>query len=95
MRLRWWKTYAEERDLIREDLKNHGESYGLAILKRTGLGRGTIYVTLQRMEEEGYVTSREEDLPDIRIGATRRLYRLGGIPKRKEAKASLRRLLCW
>lgn len=83
MRLRWWRTYADERDIVLADLRAHGESRGLAIVQRTELNRGTIYVTLQRMEDEGYVVSRLEndDEYDPRIEVRRRLYRLGPGPK--------------
>jgi len=40
-------------------LINHGELYGLDIVKRSeSLKRGTIYVVLSRMAEKGFVESR-------------------------------------
>lgn len=39
------------------------------------LKRGTVYVTLGRMQEKGYVESRQEPLPPGAIGLPRRLYR--------------------
>jgi PadR family transcriptional regulator, regulatory protein PadR len=39
------------------------------------LKRGTVYVTLGRMEEKGLVESRQEPLPAGAIGLPRRLYR--------------------
>jgi len=39
------------------------------------LCRGTVYVTLARMQEKGYVESRLEPLPAGAIGLPRRLYR--------------------
>lgn len=78
MRLRWWKTYEEKCDLVLSFLAEHGESGGLAICKGTGIGQGTIYVLLMRMENEGLVRSRYELGPiDSRIGLRRRLYRPG------------------
>jgi PadR family transcriptional regulator, regulatory protein PadR len=38
------------------------------------LKRGTVYVTLGRMEAKGYVTSRAEEAPEGAGGLPRRLY---------------------
>ena len=53
------------------------ESFGLELVERSkgGLKRGTVYVTLARMEEKGYVESRTEPLPPGGIGLPRRIYR--------------------
>src|SRR6478672_2296248 len=62
--------------LILEQL-GHGESlYGLQFVaaSRGRLKRGTIYVTLGRMEDKGFVRSRAEDAPDGAGGLPRRLY---------------------
>jgi DNA-binding PadR family transcriptional regulator len=50
--------------------------YGLELVARSKrrLKRGTIYVTLGRMEDKGYVTSRLEDPPPATGGLPRRLY---------------------
>ena len=42
------------------------------------LKRGTVYVTLGRMQEKGYLESRQEPLPEGAIGLPRRLYRPTG-----------------
>lgn len=57
-------------------LVEHGELYGLALVERSGgrLKRGTVYVTLGRMEAKGYLASRQEPLPTGAIGLPRRLY---------------------
>ena len=57
------------------------EMYGLEMIdeSRSLLKRGTIYVTLQRMEEKGLVESRQEARPKPEIGVPRRLYRPTGI----------------
>jgi DNA-binding PadR family transcriptional regulator len=62
--------------MILDLLRNHGELYGLQMLKKeSGLKRGTIYVTLARMTDKGYVSSRE--MPDDRApGLPRRLYKI-------------------
>ena len=56
----------------------HGEDqYGLQLVaaSKGRLKRGTVYVTLGRMEDKGYVTSRAEDAPDGAGGLPRRLYK--------------------
>jgi PadR family transcriptional regulator, regulatory protein PadR len=54
-----------------------GEQYGLQLVtaSRRRLKRGTVYVTLGRMEDKGYVVSRLEDAPAEAGGLPRRLYR--------------------
>ena len=51
--------------------------YGLQLVddSRGKLKRGTVYVTLGRMEDKGLITSRTEDPPDGAGGLPRRLYR--------------------
>ena len=62
--------------LILELLTRAGELYGLQLVaaSRGRLKRGTVYVTLGRMEDKGYVASRAEDAPDGAGGLPRRLY---------------------
>ena len=62
--------------LILDLLSHHGEFYGLQLVAQSKgrLKRGTVYVTLGRMEDKGYVTSRAEDAPDGAGGLPRRLY---------------------
>lgn len=59
------------------ELLDDGERYGLALVTASGgrLKRGTVYVTLARMEAVGLVTSRQEEAPADRGGPPRRLYR--------------------
>ena len=60
------------------DLLAHGEDqYGLQLVaaSKGRLKRGTVYVTLGRMEDKGYVTSHAEDAPDGAGGLPRRLYK--------------------
>ena len=54
-----------------------GERYGLELVagSRGALKRGTVYVTLGRMERKGFVESRQESLPAGAIGLPRRMYR--------------------
>jgi DNA-binding PadR family transcriptional regulator len=58
------------------DLLTAGEQYGLQLVSASKgrLKRGTVYVTLGRMEAKGYVTSRTEEAPDGAGGLPRRLY---------------------
>ena len=48
------------------------------ILEEAGvdLSRGTIYITLERLERKGYVTSWFSDPQAVRGGKARRLFRL-------------------
>ena len=63
--------------LILELLVSEGSMYGLALVDRSGgaLKRGTVYVTLGRMEAKGLVESAQEPLPPGGIGLPRRIYR--------------------
>ena len=70
--------------LILELLAAHQELFGLQMVDLSGgsLKRGTVYVTLGRMVEKGYLESRQEPLPDGAIGLPRRLYRPTGLAMR-------------
>jgi DNA-binding PadR family transcriptional regulator len=67
---------ATERQIV-ELLAEHQELFGLQMVELSGgrLKRGTVYVTLGRMQEKGYLESRQEPLPEGAIGLPRRLYR--------------------
>lgn len=56
------------------------EKYGLELVSESAnrLRRGTIYVTLSRMEDKGYVESRLEEPERPTSGLPRRLYRATG-----------------
>ena len=58
-------------------IANGAEMYGLEMIEQSGkrLKRGTIYVTLGRMEEKGFVESRKEDARPTARGLPRRLYK--------------------
>ena len=58
------------------ELLRDGERYGLELVEasRGQLKRGTVYVTLGRMERKGFVASRQEVRPPGAIGLPRRLY---------------------
>ena len=70
--------------LIIELLSEHEELFGLRMVELSGgrLKRGTVYVTLGRMQEKGYLESRQEPLPEGAIGLPRRLYRPTGLAMR-------------
>ncbi|HVZ21818.1 MAG TPA: helix-turn-helix transcriptional regulator [Vicinamibacterales bacterium] len=59
------------------DLLRERELFGLQLVDRSegALKRGTVYVTLGRMQDKGYVESRTEPLPPGAIGLPRRWYR--------------------
>lgn len=58
------------------------EMYGLDMVKKSGgaLKLGTIYLTLSRMEERGFATSRREHEPALAL--PRRLYQITSIGAR-------------
>ena len=65
------------KELLILDLLEQGrEMYGLELVEAShnAVKRGTVYVTLGRMEEKGLVTSRQETQPEGAIGLPRRLY---------------------
>ena len=69
---------------ILELLIAKGEMFGLEMVEASEgeLKRGTIYVTLQRMGDKGYIESREEPRPMPEIGIPRRKYWATGLGER-------------
>ena len=68
---------AKEAEILRLLIAN-GEMYGLELVKSSEtLKRGTVYVTLSRMGDKGYVESRQEEVQEG-DGPPRRLYRATG-----------------
>src|SRR4051812_18022995 len=69
-------TLSPKESLVLELLVAQRELYGLQLVaaSRHRLKRGTIYVTLGRMEDKGYITSRLEAPPPQSGGMPRRLY---------------------
>ena len=59
------------------DLLRGRERYGLELVDASdgALKRGSVYVILARMEEKGFVESRQEDRTPGASGLPRRLYR--------------------
>jgi DNA-binding PadR family transcriptional regulator len=66
------------------------------VLREAGvdISRGTIYVTLERLERKGYVTSWFSDPQAVRGGKARRLFRLKppGLVAVRAAKGAVDRL---
>jgi DNA-binding PadR family transcriptional regulator len=68
---------SEKESIVIALLLEHEQMYGLEMVSASPrhLKRGTIYVTLGRMEDKGYITSRLEDAPPHAGGLPRRIYR--------------------
>ena len=64
------------KELLVLELLRDEELYGLQLVaaSRRRLKRGTVYVTLGRMEEKGYITSTLEAAPAGKGGLPRRIY---------------------
>jgi DNA-binding PadR family transcriptional regulator len=77
-------TLSSKESLILELLIDGGERYGLQLVasSKRRLKRGTVYVTLGRMEEKGYISSRLEDAPAEMGGMPRRLYQPTALGRR-------------
>jgi PadR family transcriptional regulator len=77
-------TLSVKESLILDLLTERGELYGLQLVatSRRKLKRGTVYVTLGRMEQKGYITSRLEDAPANVGGMPRRLYQATSLGRR-------------
>jgi PadR family transcriptional regulator, regulatory protein PadR len=77
------------------DRDAHGSAVRDAIEQRTGrrASRGSVYVTLDRLEEKGLLASRLLDAPTVR-GGTRRLFRVtpAGLKGVKHAVETLARM---
>lgn len=84
-------TLSPKQSLILELLIDHKEMYGLELVaaSRRRLKRGTVYVTLGRMEEKGLVTSRLESTADAG-GLPRRIYQ--ATPRGRALLAAWRQL---
>src|SRR5687767_14501642 len=88
---------AKER-LILDLLVAMGPLYGLQLVERSegALKRGTVYVTLSRLEAKGYVESEQEPPTPGAIGLPRRIYRPTGLGQRAlRAWTALATQLAW
>ncbi len=77
-------TLSEKETLILTLLIRGREMYGLELVaaSKRRLKRGTVYVTLGRMEEKGYITSRLEAPRSEAGGLPRRLYQPTALGRR-------------
>lgn len=84
--------------LILQMLVLNGPMYGLQLVETSEgmLKRGTVYVTLGRLEAKGYVESEQEPQAPGAIGLPRRIYRPTGLGERVlRAWSVLVRELAW
>ena len=91
-------TLPRKERLILELLASGGPSYGLQLVDQSAgaLKRGTVYVTLGRMEAKGLVASEQEPRSPGAIGLPRRIYRLTGLGERMlRAWAAFAKELAW
>jgi PadR family transcriptional regulator len=77
-------TLSAKESIILELLIQRDELYGLQLVSasKRKLKRGTVYVTLARMEDKGYITSRLEAAPADVGGMPRRLYQATPLGRR-------------
>ena len=77
-------TLPPKERLILEMLVAGGPTYGLQLVAESAgaLKRGTVYITLGRMEIKGFVTSDQEPQAPGAIGLPRRIYRVTALGKR-------------
>lgn len=76
--------------LILDMLMSGREMYGLEMVKQAAgeLARGTVYVTLERMTDKNFVSSRLEEVPPGG-GPARRLYQITGLGQQLHRAQSL------
>ena len=77
-------TLSAKELLILELLVDRQKQYGLQLVAASArrLKRGTVYVTLGRMEDKGYITSRLDDAPPDAGGLPRRVYQPTALGRR-------------
>jgi len=77
-------TISSKELLILNLLVEEPELYGLQLVaaSRGRLKRGTVYVTLGRMEDKGLIRSRPDEPPEGAGGLPRRLYVLTALGRR-------------
>lgn len=72
---------SQKQGVVLDLLTTAGDAYGLELVRASDgrLKRGTVYVTLDRMEKKGLVESWEEEAPAGHRGPPRRKYRVTGL----------------
>ncbi len=91
-------TLPRKERLILELLTAEGPMYGLQLVERSegALKRGTVYVTLGRMEAKGLIQSQQEPIAPGAIGLPRRNYRPTALGERVlRAWTAFSRELAW
>ena len=91
-------TLPKKERLILELLAAEGPMYGLQLVEQSdgALKRGTVYVTLGRMEAKNLVESEQEPVPPGGIGLPRRIYRPTALGERMlRAWTAFARELVW
>jgi DNA-binding PadR family transcriptional regulator len=91
-------TLPPKERLVLEFLVSDGPMFGLQLVEasRGALKRGTVYVTLGRMERKGFIESEQEAAQPGAIGLPRRLYRPTALGKRAlKAWTVLAKELAW
>jgi DNA-binding PadR family transcriptional regulator len=91
-------TLPSKERLILELLVARGSTYGLDLVGQSAgaLKRGTVYVTLGRMEAKGLIASEQEAPRPGAIGLPRRIYQITGLGERVlQAWTTLSRELAW
>jgi DNA-binding PadR family transcriptional regulator len=84
--------------LILDLLVSRGPTYGLNLVEQSAgaLKRGTVYVTLGRMEAKGLVASEQEAVQPGAIGLPRRIFRVTGLGERAlQAWTTFAKELAW
>lgn len=89
---------AKKERLILELLVSVGPMYGLQLVEKSdgALKRGTVYVTLGRMESKGLIESEQAPPDPGAIGLPRRIYRPTALGDRTlRAWATFMREMAW
>lgn len=92
------RPLSPKEQLVLELLVSEGPLYGLQLVERSdgALKRGTVYVTLGRMEAKRLVESQQEPLPPGAMGLPRRIYRPTALGERMlRAWTAFARELAW
>ena len=92
------RTLPGKERLILELLVAGGPQFGLQLVhaSKGRLRRGTVYVTLGRMERKGYLASEQEPSTPGAIGLPRRIYRPTPLAERAlRAWTTLSQELAW
>lgn len=72
-------TLTAKEAIIMQLISANGAMYGLEMVAQSGkLKRGTVYVTLNRLEDKGYIESKLKEPEAGEHGPARRVYSLTG-----------------